>query len=76
VRLRSYPSASLTSRFAPARYAQEGSCPSYAPTCELNGINPELYLADVLLRVQTHPNARIDELLSHLWKPLQDADSD
>jgi hypothetical protein len=25
-----YPSASLTSRSAPARYAQEGSCPSYA----------------------------------------------
>ena len=24
------PSASLTSRSAPARYAQEGSCPSYA----------------------------------------------
>jgi transposase len=44
-------------------------------TCEANGVNPELYLADVLLRVQTHPNSRIDELLPHLWKPLQNADS-
>ncbi len=43
-------------------------------TCEANGVNPELYLADVLLRVQTHPNSRIDELLPHLWKP-RDADS-
>ena len=31
VRLMGSPSASLTSRSAPARYAQEGSCPSYAP---------------------------------------------
>jgi transposase len=43
-------------------------------TCEATGLNPELYLADVLLRVQTHPNSRIDELLPHLWKP-RDADS-
>jgi transposase len=28
-------------------------------TCEANGINPEQYLADVLLRVQTHPNSRM-----------------
>ncbi|MDC0710548.1 IS66 family transposase [Stigmatella sp. ncwal1] len=42
-------------------------------TCEANGINPELYLADVLLRVQTHPNSRIDELLPHLWQPLSAA---
>jgi hypothetical protein len=27
--------------------------------------NPIDYLADVLLRVQTHPAARIDELLPH-----------
>jgi transposase len=41
-------------------------------TCEANGINPEQYLADVLLRVQTHPNSRIDELLPHLWQPRSD----
>lgn len=44
-------------------------------TCEANGINPETYLADVLLRVQTHPNSRLDELLPHEWKRLHAADS-
>lgn len=44
-------------------------------TCEANGINPEAYLADVLLRVQTHPNSRLDELLPHEWKRLRAADS-
>jgi hypothetical protein len=44
-------------------------------TCEANSVNPEQYLADLLLRVQTHPNARIDELLPHQWKPLPAADS-
>jgi transposase len=44
-------------------------------TCEANGVNPEEYLADVLLRVQTHPNSRIGELLPHEWKRLRAADS-
>lgn len=44
-------------------------------TCEANGINPETYLADLLLRVQTHPNSRLDELLPHEWKRLRAADS-
>ena len=42
---------------------------SLIATCEVNGVNPVAYLADVLLRVQTHPASRIDELLPHLWKP-------
>jgi transposase len=32
-------------------------------------VNPVAYLADVLLRVQTHPASCIDELLPHNWKP-------
>ncbi|RKH59689.1 IS66 family transposase [Corallococcus interemptor] len=44
-------------------------------TCEANSVNPETYLADVLLRVQTHPNARIGELLPHEWKRLRATDS-
>ncbi|RYY96951.1 MAG: IS66 family transposase, partial [Chitinophagaceae bacterium] len=44
-------------------------------TCEANGVNPEDYLADVLLRVQTHPNARIGELLPHEWKRLRAANA-
>ncbi len=42
---------------------------SLVATCEVNGINPVTYLADILLRVQTHPASRIDELLPHNWKP-------
>lgn len=40
---------------------------SLIATCERNGVNPEVYLADVLMRVQTHPHARLDELLPHRW---------
>jgi transposase len=42
---------------------------SLTATCEVNGINPVEYLADMLLRVQTHPVSRIDELLPHNWTP-------
>jgi transposase len=44
---------------------------SLIATCEANGVNPVDYLADVLLRVQTHPASRIDELLPHNWTPLR-----
>jgi transposase len=40
---------------------------SLIATCEVNGVNPVTYLADILLRVQTHPASRIDELLPHNW---------
>lgn len=42
---------------------------SLVATCEANGVDPVAYLADVLLRVDTHPAARIDELLPHKWTP-------
>jgi transposase len=42
---------------------------SLIATCEANGVNPVDYVADVLLRVQTHPASRIDELLPHNWTP-------
>jgi transposase len=42
---------------------------SLIATCEVNGVNPVEYLADVVLRVQTHPASRIDELLPHNWTP-------
>ena len=38
-------------------------------SCEKNGVNPYSYLADVLLRIQSHPRSKIDELLPHKWKP-------
>lgn len=42
---------------------------SLVATCEANGINPQAYLADVLPRLATHPNSRLDELLPHRWCP-------
>jgi hypothetical protein len=36
---------------------------SLVATCEANGVNPLDYLSDVLLRVQDHPAAQIDDLL-------------
>jgi transposase len=42
---------------------------SLIATCEANEVNPVDYLADVLLRVQTHLASRIDELLPHNWTP-------
>lgn len=43
---------------------------SVAADCEANGVDPEAYLADVLLRVKTHPASRIEELLPHRWVAL------
>jgi len=40
---------------------------SLVATGQANGVNPEAYLAHVLLRVQSHPAARIDELLPDRW---------
>jgi transposase len=40
---------------------------SLIATCEANQVNPVDYLADVLLRVQSHPASRVDELLPHNW---------
>lgn len=42
---------------------------SLVATCKLSGVNPYDYLADVLIRVQTHPSSRIDELLPMNWTP-------
>jgi len=36
-------------------------------TCSRLGINPQEYLADVMVRVNTHPQSRIAELTPHGW---------
>lgn len=41
---------------------------SLIATCELHGVNPQHYLADVLIRTQHHPASQIDQLLPHNWK--------
>jgi transposase len=42
---------------------------SLVSTCEANDVDPVEYLRDVLLRVDDHPDAELDELLPHKWKP-------
>lgn len=42
---------------------------SLVATCDLHNVDPLEYLRDVLLRVDTHPASRIDELLPHRWTP-------
>ena len=41
---------------------------SLIATCERHDVNPEVYLADVLIRLQDHPADRVAELLPHRWK--------
>ena len=43
---------------------------SLVVTCDMHGVNSEVYLKDVLIRVQTHPNKDIGDLLPHRWKEL------
>jgi len=38
--------------------------------CKLNGINPFIWLRDVLQRIANHPINRIQELLPHNWQPI------
>jgi transposase len=45
---------------------------SLIETCRDNNVNPEMYLADVLKRIPTHPNKRIHELLPYEWKMLRE----
>jgi hypothetical protein len=47
---------------------------SLIETAKLNGIEPLAYLTDVLTRLPTHPNSRIEELLPNRWQQAQ-ADS-
>jgi hypothetical protein len=42
---------------------------SLVSTCIACKINPQEYLTDVIMRVQHHPQAAIDELLPDMWKP-------
>lgn len=43
--------------------------------CVLAGVNPQEYLADVLIRVQSHPANRIAELTPERWKATRAAES-
>ena len=43
-------------------------------SCIANKVNPQAYLADVLMRVQDHPHSQIDELLPWNWRPPPQAE--
>lgn len=43
---------------------------SLVQSAKLSGRDPWAYLKDVLTRLPTHMNSRIDELLPHRWQPL------
>lgn len=40
-------------------------------TVKLHGHNPELYLTDVLTRIQDHPKDRFEDLLPWNWMPAK-----
>jgi transposase len=39
-------------------------------SCKIANVNPQAYLADVLIRVSTHPASRTEELLPSNWAAL------
>ena len=42
---------------------------SLIQSAKLNGHDPHAYLKDVMARLPTWPNSRINEMLPHLWRP-------
>jgi transposase len=42
---------------------------SIVATCRLHRVNPYEYIRDKLIRIQTHPASRIDELMPWRWRP-------
>ena len=44
---------------------------SLMASCKINDINPYTWLRDVLFRLPEHPVNRVQELLPHNWKPLE-----
>jgi transposase len=43
---------------------------SLVQSAKMNGVEPWAYLRDVLARIHSHPNSRIEELLPHRWQPV------
>ena len=41
-------------------------------TAKLHGHNPEVYLPEVLTRIQSHPKEELQELLPWLWTQAKD----
>jgi len=48
---------------------------SLLETCSRLGINAQEYLADIMVRVNTHPQSRIEELTPHGWKAKRESEA-
>ena len=44
---------------------------SFMGSCKLHGINPMIWMVDVLKKINNHPATEIQDLLPHRWKELQ-----
>jgi transposase len=44
---------------------------SLLATCKKHGVNPQVWLTDVLTRIPNHPAKDVSELLPHHWKEIQ-----
>jgi len=49
---------------------------SLVQSARLNGHDPRAYLRDVLQRLPTQLNSKIEELLPHRWQPKDSGDPD
>ena len=47
-----------------------GAIQSLIATCQLQGVNPYIYLVDVLQRIDQHPAKRVIKLTLRAWKTL------
>ena len=47
-----------------------GIIQSLVSTCRLHGINPYVYLVDVLQRIALHPDSQVEDLTPRRWKTL------
>ena len=56
--------------FAGSHEAAQRSAMLYSlmGTCKLNGINPFIWLKDVLQKIGNHPVENLHELLPHNWE--------
>lgn len=41
---------------------------SLLATCRIQGIDPDVYLVDILQRIETHPAREVEMLTPRLWK--------
>ena len=47
-----------------------GIIQSLIVTCKMQGIDPAIYLVDVLQRIAIHPAKQVEDLTPRVWKDL------